>query len=105
MRLSGRSPFLIKRGEGWFGSKPRLKNLLTTKPTIDTKNQMTNHADRRWRMEEILKKIPQTEISKEKQLAIIQFDWGFSRRTSKEYLDVLINAGYVQENKNMVWRK
>ena len=69
----------------------------------------TNSQERRWRINQILAQIPQTEVSKDELFAQIMIKWGFSRRTILEYLNNLISAGFVQEGSGegagFVWRK
>jgi len=66
---------------------------------------MTNHAERKWRMQTVLEKIPKKETKKEKIIGLIMYEWGFSRRTTLEYLKALIDADFVREGKGNIWRK
>ena len=65
----------------------------------------TNSQERKFRITEILKRISTKETSQDKVLGKIMFDWGVSKRTALEYLEVLLSAGFVQEGAGNVWRK
>ena len=66
---------------------------------------MTNQEERSFRITEILKAIPNLETEKEKFVAKQMIKWGFSRRTTLEYLNCLIAAGHVKEEEGFIWRK
>jgi len=65
----------------------------------------TNSEERKFRITEILKRISTKETPQDKVLGKIMFDWGVSKRTALEYLEVLLLAGFVQEGAGNVWRK
>ena len=65
----------------------------------------TNSQERQFRIIEILKRISTKETPKNEVLGKIMFDWGVSKRTALEYLEVLLSAGFVQEGAGNVWKK
>lgn len=65
----------------------------------------TNSQERKFRINEILKRISVKETPKNKVLGKIMFDWGVSKRTALEYLEVLLLSGFAQEGAGNVWRK
>ena len=66
---------------------------------------MTNSEERRFRMETILGDMPERPIEKEEVVARIMFKWGFSRRTTLEYVKTLIIATKIKEDAGRIWRK
>jgi len=65
----------------------------------------TNSQERKFRITEILKRMSTREIAEEKVIGKMMFDWGVSKRTALEYLEVLISAGLVQAGAGNVWKK
>lgn len=70
---------------------------------------MTNGQDRRLRIQktlEVIKGVCEREdvCIEERLFAMMDFDWGISRKTAREYIKTLILSGRVKkEGENLIW--